>query len=88
MVVNGIVFGITVYGDVTAAQLARFTEVAKTVELLRKQLAELFDEHVADALVARLGENNVELRDGCLTEEENAHLAALASLGFGKEAKK
>ena len=88
MVVDGVVFGIRVYGDVTAAQLARFAEVAKTVELLRKQLAEVFDERVADALIARLGESHAELRNGYLTAEENAHLAALAALGFGKEAKK
>ena len=82
MVVRGTVFGVTVIGNVTPNPLARFAECAKTVELLRKQLAELFDEQIADMLIARLGKSSATLENGSISAELEAHLASLASLGI------
>ena len=87
MVVRGIVFGIPIFGNVTTAQLARFAEVAKTVELLRKQLAEVFDSQVADAVVSRMGETNATVEDGSLPIEIEERLEYLASIGIGRKAK-
>jgi hypothetical protein len=87
MVVRGTVFGVTVIGNVTPPnQLARFAECAKTVELLRKQLAELFDEQIADMLIARLGKSSATLENGSVSAELEAHLASLASLGIIRKA--
>ena len=80
--INGNIFGVTVIGDITPAQIQQFAEMAQTVALLRKQLTALFDERIAEAIVSRLGTCHAELKSGRMDERLMEELEALHRLGI------
>ena len=82
MVVNGELFGVRVFGTVTPTHIAKANAIFATVEQLRKQLADLFDEGVANAIIAKLGIVNGELTPNTLPSGTEQMLQALANMGL------
>ena len=82
MVINGSVFGINVIGNITPAQLKKAAEISATIQLLQKQLAELFDERLASLIIQRLGECAVTLENGETPTELQRHLELLHTMGL------
>ena len=83
MVVNGTFFGVSVYGTLTPTHIAKATAILATVEQLRKQLADLFDESVANAIIAKMGVAvNGNITDGELPQFTETTLRMLADMGI------
>ena len=83
MVVNGNFFGVSVFGTVTPTHIAKATAIFATVEQLRKQLADLFDENVANAIIAKMGVAvQGEITDGELPQSTETTLRMLADMGI------
>ena len=83
MVVNGELFGVRVFGTVTPTHIAKANAIFATVEQLRKQLADLFDENVANAIIAKMGvamQGNI--TDGELPQSTETTLRMLADMGI------
>ena len=86
MVVNGNVCGVAVFGNVTAEQIRKGIAIVETVATLKRQLAELFDEQTAEAVVARLGVSSATLTQGELPKEVDEQYRFLAELGAIRKA--
>ena len=86
MVVNGNVCGVTVFGNVTAEQIRKGMAIVETIETLKRQLAELFDEGTAEAVVGRLGISAATLTQGELPKEIEEQYRFLAELGAIRKA--
>ena len=86
MVVNGTVCGVTVFGNATAEQVRKGMAIVETIATLKRQLAELFDEGTAEAVVSRLGISAATLTDGELPKEIEEQYRFLAELGAIRKA--
>ena len=82
LTINGSIFGITVIGDITPAQIMQFAELANTVATLRKQLSVLFDDRMADMIVNRLGTCHAEINSGSMDEKLREEFEALYRMGI------
>ncbi len=70
-IVNGSVFGIHMYGEVTAKDMENFAEFMKSLENLKKSLAKMFNEQVAEMAMKQLLSNTrVELSQGEVENKE------------------
>lgn len=87
-IVNGSIFGIRMYGEVTAKDMENFAEFMKSLENLKKSLTNMFNEQVAEMAMKRLlSDTRVELSQG---EVENKEMwESLVGMGavFKKEHK-
>lgn len=87
-IVNGSIFGIRMYGEVTAKDMENFAEFMQSLENLKKSLGKLFNEQVAEmAMKQVLSNTRVELSQG---EVENKEMwESLVGMGvvFKKEHK-
>lgn len=87
-IVNGSIFGIRMYGEVTAKDMENFAEFMQSLENLKKSLGKLFNEQVAEmAMKQVLSNTRVELSQG---EVENKEMwESLVEMGvvFKKEHK-
>ena len=87
-IVNGSIFGIRMYGEVTAKDMENFAEFMRSLESMKKSLGKLFNEQVAEmAMKQVLSNTRVELSQG---EVENKEMwESLVEMGvvFKKEHK-
>lgn len=85
-IVNGNIFGIRMYGEVTAKDMENFAEFTRCLENLKKSLSNMFNEQVAEmAFNHILSDIKVELYQG---EVENKELwESLVKLGIVYEKK-
>jgi hypothetical protein len=87
-IVNGNIFGIRMYGEVTAKDMENFAEFMKSLENLKKSLVKMFNEQVAEMAMKQLLSNTrVELSQGEV--ENNEMWESLVEMGvvFKKEHK-
>ena len=70
-IVNGSIFGIRMYGEVTAKDMENFAEFMQSLENLKKSLGKLFNEQVAEmAMKQVLSNTRVELSQGEVENKE------------------
>ena len=70
-IVNGSIFGIRMYGEVTAKDMENFAEFMQSLENLKKSLGKLFNEQVAEmAMKQILSNTRVELSQGEVENKE------------------
>ena len=87
-IVNGSIFGIRMYGEVTAKDMENFAEFMKSLENLKKSLAKLFNEQVAEmAMKQLLSDTRVELSQGEVENKEVWENLVEMGIVFKKEHK-
>ena len=85
-IVNGSVFGIRMYGEVTAKDMENFAEFMKSLENLKKSLAKMFNEQVAEmAFEQLLSGTRVELSQGEVEDKEMWENLVKMGVVFKKE---
>lgn len=87
-IVNGSIFGIRMYGEVTAKDMENFAEFMKSLENLKKSLGKLFNEQVAEMAMKQLLSNTkVELSQGEVENKEVWENLVAMGVVFKKEHK-
>ena len=87
-IVNGSIFGIRMYGEVTAKDMENFAEFMQSLENLKKSLGKLFNEQVAEmAMKQVLSNTRVELSQGEVENKEMWESLVKMGVVFKKEHK-
>lgn len=87
-IVNGSIFGIRMYGEVTAKDMENFAEFMKSLENLKKSLVKMFNEQVAEMAMKQLLSNTrVELSQGEVENKEVWENLVEMGIVFKKEHK-
>lgn len=87
-IVNGSIFGIRMYGEVTAKDMENFAEFMKSLENLKKSLVKMFNEQVAEMAMKQLLSNTkVELSQGEVENNEMWENLVEMGIVFKKEHK-